>query len=65
LLDVDLLSVPLDGVTPELVKTAHRAGQEIHVWNVNQEEDMRRMIAWGVDNLITDRPQVLRALLRA
>jgi glycerophosphoryl diester phosphodiesterase len=62
-LEVDVLSVPLDGITPELVRSAHGAGKQIHVWTVNQPEDMRRMIEWGVDNIITDKPDVLRSLL--
>ena len=62
-LDVDVLSVPLDGVTPELVEIAHRASKQVHVWTVNRPKDMRRMITLGVDNIITDKPQVLRQLL--
>ena len=30
-------------------------------WTVNRPEDMRRLIRWGVDGLITDRPDLARA----
>ena len=51
-------------LTPELVAAAHRGGVEVHVWTVNDEEGMRRMIALGVDGIITDYPDKLLALLR-
>lgn len=36
------------------VDTCHRAGLPVHVWTVNQREDMERLWALGVDALITD-----------
>jgi glycerophosphoryl diester phosphodiesterase len=38
-----------------LLETAHAAGLEVHVWTVNDEADMRRLLALGVDGLVTDR----------
>jgi glycerophosphoryl diester phosphodiesterase len=35
------------------------------VWTVNEEADMQRMIALGVDTIITDYPDRLVALERA
>ncbi len=32
-------------------------------WTVNRPEDMRRLLRWGVDGLITDRPDLARAIL--
>ena len=43
-------------VSPRFVACAHRAGLPVHVWTVNETDDMRRLVAWGVDGLITDRP---------
>jgi glycerophosphoryl diester phosphodiesterase len=45
-------------VSPRFVRAAHAAGLVVQVWTVNEEADMRRLLAWGVDGLITDRPDV-------
>ncbi|WP_300261867.1 glycerophosphodiester phosphodiesterase [Bradyrhizobium sp.] len=47
-------------VTPALVAEAHEAGLRVVVWTVNKPEDMARMIALGVDGIISDRPDLLR-----
>jgi glycerophosphoryl diester phosphodiesterase len=50
-------------VTPELVRDLHARGKTIAVWTVNDPADMQRLIAWGVDTLISDKPDVaLRAV---
>ncbi|HLL14779.1 MAG TPA: glycerophosphodiester phosphodiesterase [Pyrinomonadaceae bacterium] len=51
-------------LTAELVAEAHRGGLEVHVWTVNDEEGMRRMIALGVDGIMTDYPDKLISLLK-
>lgn len=50
-------------VTPELVQEAHTRGQRVYTWTVNEPEDMQLMIDAGVDGIITDRPDLLAALL--
>jgi len=45
-------------VTEELVDRYHRAGLEVHVWTVNDEATMRRLLALGVDGIVTDRADV-------
>jgi len=50
-------------VTRRFVAAAHRAGIPVKVWTVNGLEDMRRLIALGVDGLITDRPDLARTLV--
>jgi len=42
-------------VTPELVERAHASGLAVNVWTVNAGEDLRAMVALGVDTVITDR----------
>ncbi|MGB5833381.1 MAG: glycerophosphodiester phosphodiesterase family protein [Thiohalocapsa sp.] len=62
-LDVDLLSMNQDQVTPSQVRANRRAGVATHVWTVNDQDDMSRMLDYGVDNIITDEPATLRALI--
>ena len=42
------------------VKEAQALGLAVVVWTVNTESDMRRMMALGVDGIISDYPDVLR-----
>jgi glycerophosphoryl diester phosphodiesterase len=52
----DALHPFLADVTIQQVQRVHRLNRKINVWTVNSEEDMRRLIGWGVDGLITDDP---------
>jgi glycerophosphoryl diester phosphodiesterase len=52
-------------VTPEFIARAHGAGVSVIVWTVNDEVDMRRLLDWGVDGLITDRPDIAVPLVQA
>lgn len=46
-----------------LVRAVQGAGFQVFVWTVNRTEDLRRMLALGVDAIITDHPARLRRLL--
>jgi glycerophosphoryl diester phosphodiesterase len=50
-------------VTPETVAAAHRIGVEMHVWTINEEAEMRALLALGVDGIITNFPARLLNLL--
>jgi glycerophosphoryl diester phosphodiesterase len=50
-------------VTPATVAGFHRGGYQVHVWTVNREQEMETLLGWGVDGLISDRPDVLRSVL--
>ena len=50
-------------VSPRFVRDAHASGTPVYVWTVNEEADMRRLLEWGVDGLITDRPDVAAAVV--
>jgi glycerophosphoryl diester phosphodiesterase len=45
-------------VTPRFIAHAHRAGLLVKIWTVNAESDMRRLLDWGADALISDRPDL-------
>jgi glycerophosphoryl diester phosphodiesterase len=57
--EADFLSLSAARATPSLIRRAHAAGKEVHVWTVNEPELMLRMIERGVDNVITDDPALL------
>jgi len=50
-------------LTPRFVRAAHGRNLEVQAWTINAPEDMQRMIALGVDGIITDRPDLLLELL--
>jgi glycerophosphoryl diester phosphodiesterase len=49
-------------VTPGFIRQVHREGRVLQVWVVDKEDDARRLFAWGVDGLISDRPDVTVAI---
>ena len=46
-------------VRRRFVRVAQSRGIAVHVWTVNEVQDMERMLAAGVDGIISDRPDLL------
>lgn len=46
----------ISDVTAQTVQRVHRLNRKINVWTANTEEEVRRLISWGVDGIITDDP---------
>jgi glycerophosphoryl diester phosphodiesterase len=53
----------IDVVTSSFVDAAHQAGVAVHVWTINDEEEMTRLLDVGVDGLVSDRPTLLARVL--
>jgi glycerophosphoryl diester phosphodiesterase len=51
-------------VTSELIRRAHERGLRVDVWTIDYEPDMRRLLGFGVDGIMTDRPDILTRVLR-
>jgi len=47
------------------VRTVVRSGFPVQAWIIDAPEDMRRLMAWGVTGLISDRPDIAARLVRA
>jgi glycerophosphoryl diester phosphodiesterase len=50
-------------LTADSLREAHALGLSVVPWTVNNEKDMRRLAAWGVDGLISDYPDLLRRVI--
>jgi glycerophosphoryl diester phosphodiesterase len=52
-----------DLITSAVVEKAHHAGLQVVAWTINEPEQMRRLIAAGIDGIITDYPDRLLSVL--
>ena len=59
--------IAFSGVTvvdADFVADAHANGMAVHVWTVDDEEEMRYLIVIGVDGIMTDRPSLLESVIQ-
>ncbi|MDE6091834.1 MAG: hypothetical protein K2G14_01905, partial [Ruminococcus sp.] len=53
---IDAVSLNYIFVNQSIVNMAHQNGKRVFVWTVDRPSDIQHMIAMGVDNIITNRP---------
>ncbi|MBP9675891.1 MAG: hypothetical protein KBD67_04055 [Anaerolineaceae bacterium] len=46
----------LEDVNEKMMATEHKRGRRVHVWTVNEEADIKRLLGLGVDGIFTDDP---------
>lgn len=51
-------------LSQQSLRRARALGLRVLPWTVNETADMERLLDWGVDGLITDRPERLRLLMQ-
>jgi glycerophosphoryl diester phosphodiesterase len=54
----------IEVVTPRTIAHFHRRGMPVHVWTVDEEAEMRALLAMGVDGLITNRPALAKTVMK-
>lgn len=62
---LNLYSIHIGLLAPETLDKAHYYGKEVHVWTVNNKQDMAKCITFGVDNIITDYPDRLANIIHS
>ena len=53
----------LTDTSESLVKREHKRGRRLHVWTVNEETDIERLVKIGVDGIFTDDPLKAKKIL--
>ena len=62
--DIGFLSLASNMVNADVVAAAGKSKKEVHVWTINSPANMSYFIDLGVDNIITDYPARLVALIK-
>ena len=52
-------------VTPRFIKHMHELDKKVHVWTIDDKEEMQRLYDLGVDGIMTDKPSVLKEFLES
>jgi glycerophosphoryl diester phosphodiesterase len=60
----DALHPRWDTLDEQTVAAAHRQKLKVNTWTCNDPNAMLRLIGWGTDAIITDRPDMLHKLLQ-
>lgn len=52
---IEVIMPQFHAVSPGLLDRAHSAGLRVIAWTVNGEEDLAKLVEWGIDGVVTDR----------
>ena len=58
------ISQGLRVITKRFIRDAHRKGIPVIAWTINRPENMRRLIEWGIDGIVTDYPELLHEVVQ-
>ena len=54
---------PLTIVDKSFIQAAHNADIQVHVWTIDEPDEMIRLLDLGVDGIMTDKPETLKKIL--
>ncbi|GAA3659144.1 hydrolase [Nonomuraea antimicrobica] len=61
----DGITTPHGGLTPAYVRKIHEHGMRVYTWTADKPGVMRRLMSYGVDGIMTNRPDVLDSVRSA
>jgi glycerophosphoryl diester phosphodiesterase len=50
-------------VTKRFIRNAHKRGIPVLIWTIDGIENMRRLVSWGADGIVTDYPDLLKRVI--
>ncbi|MGG6312792.1 glycerophosphoryl diester phosphodiesterase membrane domain-containing protein [Paenibacillus macerans] len=62
-LDVDFFTIGQVMLTDQFVNRAHADGREVWVWTVNARRDMKEVLKFRIDGMITDYPETAQSMV--
>lgn len=62
-LDVDFYTIEQVMLTKPLVEQAHADGREVWVWTVNTERNLKEVLKFQIDGIVTDYPQLAQSIV--
>ena len=62
--DVNIYSVYYPSITRDMVKMLHKNNQKIYAWTVDDEDIVKSLINMGVDNIISNDPEIVKNVVK-
>jgi len=54
---------PFHLIKPKFIETAHKFDYKIHVWTINDKDEMKRLLEMGIDGIFTDNPRIFKKVI--